>query len=137
MMWQDFERLGLSVCGLRNLDEGMNFFDCLLGHFLIIFWMFSKIHTWIEWDQIPLWKNWLVEQLIIMIWKKFCQMDLLVFSWKEGFWKKFWSLWRNKKRVFRKRLLRRPNAPSAKAFWKWIEMTWGPNAPSWKIYIFF
>ena len=41
-MWQDFERLGLSVCGLRNLDEWMYFFDCLLGPFLIIFWMFSK-----------------------------------------------------------------------------------------------
>ena len=36
-MWQDFERLGLSVCGLRNLDECMYFFDCLLGPSLFIF----------------------------------------------------------------------------------------------------
>ena len=90
MIWQNLERLGLSVCGLRNLDEGMNFFDCLLGPFLIIFWMFSK-SPYIDWMKLNpfLEKNWLVEQLIIMIWKRFYQMDLLIFSWKEGLWKKF------------------------------------------------
>ena len=110
-------------------------FIALLGPFLIIFWMFSKrsLH---ELNKVKylFGTNWLIEQLIIMIWKKFCQMELLVFVWKV---EKIWSLWRNKRRVFRKKLLRRPNAFSAIFFLKMIWNDLGTNAPSWKIFFFF
>ena len=79
-MWKILYRLGLSVCGLGNFDESMNFFDCLLGPFLLIFWMFKQksLHVLNEVKSL-IDTNWLIEQLIIKIWEKLCQIDILIF----------------------------------------------------------